>query len=283
MNFFDWFVNGGGRAPEGLFSFAHLFSVTLTLAILLTLAVFLAKKFKNNQKAQNITLIITAALVVFLEIIKLTVLLITTDNVLRCLLGNMPLYFCDIMMYVIPVCVLVKGRAKEICYDFIAICGLLMGFMGNYFAGNIYGNWPAFSFYALNSLFNHSLSAFAALFVWLCKLNKMEKRNIPFTIGILFVFMTVALLVNYGRLWASGNAGNYMFFFSGDGTPYSLFLSLFQGNLIIYQIFIYVLQCGYIGLFYAIYYPIAKRIAMHKAQNKQEEQPTDAPKDQVAE
>ena len=107
---------------------------------------------------------------------------------------------------------------------------------------------------SLISAFSHSLAAFAALFVFVAHLNKMEKRNIPFVIGILFVFMSITLAVDY----ATGK--NYMFFLGGDGTPFGIFYDWVGGNLIAYQIIIYILQCGYIGVFYLIYYPIAKRI-----------------------
>ena len=56
MDFYKWFFLAEGRQAEGLFSPAHLISVTLTLAVFLTAAVLLAKKFKNDPKKQNIVL-----------------------------------------------------------------------------------------------------------------------------------------------------------------------------------------------------------------------------------
>ena len=44
MNFYEWFFLEQGRTPEGLFSFAHLFACTISLALFLTLAFFLGKK-----------------------------------------------------------------------------------------------------------------------------------------------------------------------------------------------------------------------------------------------
>ena len=107
---------------------------------------------------------------------------------------------------------------------------------------------------------SYSIAAFASIFVFVAGINKMEKRNIPFVIGILFVYMSIALAVDY----ATGK--NFMFFLGGDGTPFQLFLDMVQGNLIAYQIIIYILQCGYIGLFYAIYYPVVKAIRRKKEQ-----------------
>ena len=181
-------------------------------------------------------------------------LLCETDNFWDCLIGNWPLYFCDVPIYIIPLAALTKGRFKQWCLDFMAICGLLMGFMGNYFAGNLYPSHAIISFSVINALLNHSISAFVALFIWVSGLNKMEKRDIPFAIGILFTFMSIALTVDYISIPIIGRERNFMFFFNGDGTPFTLFLNLFGGALIPYQITIYVLQCGYIGLFYGVYY-----------------------------
>ena len=91
------------------------------------------------------------------------------------------------------------------------------------------------------------------MFVWAAKMNKMEKKNIPFVIGMLFIFMTIALIMAYAF------DKNFMFYFRGDGTPFTLFDEhLSFGLKPIYQLWIYVLQCGYMGIFYAIYYPVLK-------------------------
>ena len=258
MNFYEWFFLEKDRTPAGLFSLEHLLSVTLTLAVFLVLAVFLAKKFKDNEKRQNIIILVSAIAIVVCQIAKISFLLIGTTDVADTLIGNAPLYFCDIMIYIIPVTVFVRGRVRDCCFDFIAICGLLMGFMGNYFAGNIYGSHAAFSFLAINSLLNHSISAFVALFIFVSGLNKMEKKNIPFVVGILFVYMTIALIMAYAF------NKNFMFYFSGDGTPFTLFYNMFGGALVPYQITIYVLQCGYIGLFYLVYYYTLRCISRAK-------------------
>ena len=178
------------------------------------------------------------------------------------------------MIFIIPISAFVRGRAKEICLDFIAICGLLMGFMGNYFAGNLYPSHALISFSVFNALLNHSISAFTALFVWVAGMNKMEKKNIPFSIGILFTFMTIALIMDYINIPINGSPRNFMFFFSGDGTPFTLFHDMVKGNKIIYQIIVYILQCGYMGLFYLIYYQIVK--ALEKRKVAKEEVPQES-------
>ena len=78
MNFYEWFFEEKGREPAGLFSFGHLFSVTLTLAIFLTLAFFLGKRFRNDDKKKNLVLLIAGIAIFTLQIAKITYLLIHT-------------------------------------------------------------------------------------------------------------------------------------------------------------------------------------------------------------
>lgn len=259
MNFYEWFFEEKGRQPAGLFSLSHLLSVTIGLVLFLALAYFLGRKFKGDAKKQKITLIVSAIGIVLFQIFKIAYLLVGSTNVWDTIIGNAPLYFCDVMLYVIPVAAFSRGRVRDVCLDFIAICGLLMGFMGNYFAGNIYGSHAAISFLALNSLINHCISAFVALFVFVSGLNKMEKRNIPFVFGVLFFYMIIALICAYAF------NKNFMFYFHGDGTPFTLFYDMVGGNLPIYQIIIFVLQHSYIGIFYSIYYPVANAVKKHRA------------------
>ena len=247
MDFYKWFFLAEDRPIEGLFSPAHLISVTLTLAVFLTAAVLLGKKFAKNEKGQNIVLIISGIFIVLVQLAKVTYLVYQYRNTSlpfwegfwEIVIGNAPLYLCDMQIFIIPLAAITRGKFREWCLDFVAIWGLLMGFFGNYFAGNIYGSLPAFCFLTLVSLINHSISAFAALFIFVTGMNKMKKTNIPFTVGILVIYMTVALVIDYV------DNHNFMFFFRGDGTPFDLFLNLVQGNLPAYQVIIYLLQCGY--------------------------------------
>ena len=100
--FYEWFFEEVGRKPAGLFSFQHLFTVTLTLAIFLTLAVFLGKKFRGDAKKCNLVLLITGITIVTVQLSKSIWLLAITDNFWDSLIGNWPLYFCDIPIYIIP-------------------------------------------------------------------------------------------------------------------------------------------------------------------------------------
>ena len=161
-------------------------------------------------------------------------------------------------IYIIPLAFFTRGRIKNCFCDFIGIWGILMGVFGTYLAGNIYPVHCAISFGALNSLLNHAISFGTGIFVFLTGMNTMEKRNIPIVISFLVFFMTAALIIDYV------DNHNFMFFFDGGGTPFDLFKTLVNGNLVLYQIEIYILQCGYMGLFYLCYYLIKKWVLKRK-------------------
>lgn len=261
MNFYEWFFLQKDRTPEGMFSFAHIFSVSITLTIFILGAYLLGKKYKDNEKGQFWTLLISGIAIDLVFIIKMIYLLWDTDNVFRSIIGNAPLYLCDMQIFIIPLAALTKGRFRNWCLDFVAIWGLLMGFLGTYFAGNIYYGNTAICFFSVISLLNHAISAFAAFFIFMCKLNKMEKRDIPFTIAILLVFMTTALVIDYV------DNHNFMFFFHGDGTPFVLFDKLVNEIKPLYQIEIYILQAGYMVGFYFVYYWVMSLIRKTKEKN----------------
>ena len=259
MSFYDWFVLQKDRTPEGMFSFAHIFSVSIALAIFVGFAYYLGRKFKGNEKAQFFTLLAAGIAIDLVFVAKMVWLLWDSDNIWKSIIGNAPLYLCDMQIFIIPLAALTKGRFRNWCLDFVAIWGMLMGFLGTYFAGNIYYGNCAISYFAINSLLNHAISAFAAIFVITNGLNKMEKRDIPFTVAILLVFMTTALVIDYV------DDHNFMFFFHGDGTPFVLFDKLVHEIKPLYQIEIYILQCGYMVGFYFVYYWIVSLINKAKA------------------
>lgn len=260
MSFYDWFFRQEGRTPEGLFSWQHLLSVTIGLGIFAAAAIICAHFFKGKEKKQNGFIGVMALLIIATQVAKYAWLFYESspEHYLDTFLGNFPLYLCDMQLYMIPICFFARGRFKNICCDFIAIWGILMGLFGTYLAGNIYPGNCVISFFALDSLVNHAVSLGTGLFIFLCGMNTMEKKNIPFTIGILVAFMTAALIIDYAA------DRNFMFFFRGDGTPFDFFKALVKDNLILYQMEIYILQCGYMGLFYLVYYLVKKAVTKHQ-------------------
>lgn len=111
MSFYEWFFLEKDRPPAGLFSWSHLLSVTIILGF------FLGKKYKDNLKAQRLVLILTSVLLISLAVMKISFLLATTDDMENTLLEKTPLFFCDMMIIVVPSASISQGRIRDICFD----------------------------------------------------------------------------------------------------------------------------------------------------------------------
>lgn len=261
--FYKWFFLQEGRTPEGYFSFEHLFSVGLTLLIFFGLAVLLAILFKRDNKKQDLVITIAgiAIVVIYLaELIELFTRCKTPKEVGQTLLSNLPLFLCDMSIIVTPIAGLSKGKIKGICCDFLAIWGLIMGVFGTVLAGNIYSSYCVISWPTIVSLLNHSISGFVSLFIVLTRKSTMSKENMPYVFGILTVIMLVALIIVH----TVPNSANYMFFKGGDGTPYDiLYINLFNKNIILYDISVFVCQHAFMGLYYLCYYLIVEAYRRH--------------------
>ncbi len=260
--FYEWFFLETGRTGDPLFSWPHLVSVTVGLVIMLGLAILLGIKLRNSKKGQFVTLLVAGIFIFLVEVAKLFFLVweYGMDHPWQTIFGNFPLYLCDLPIYILPLCAITKGRFRNWCLDFMAIWGILMGLFGNYFAGGVYPAHAAVSYLSFINILNHCTSLFGATFIWITGLNKMEKRDIPFTITILLIFMSAALAAD----WLDNH--NFMFFQHGDGTPYDFFKNYLSfGKIWVYDLWIYVLQSGYMMLVYLVYYGIMKGINKSKA------------------
>lgn len=269
MKFIEWFFLNEGRTPEGLFSFAHIFSVTIVLIILVGLYVFLGIKYKNNQKAINNILKVSALIMIALYIIELAggyfyiyykrgLTLLTPEGrkvYLSQFITSMPLFLCDIAIYAIPIIAFTKGKVREVLSDFMGIWGIPMGVIGTYLAGNVFGSCPVFSFDGLLCIFIHIVPCAVTVFLYYNKITTLDKKNIKPALISFFCFSLFVLIYDY--IFQSFGA-NFMFFFSGDGTPFDLFRPYV--HLWLYQVIVFVLYMSYMVLFYVVYIAIKKKI-----------------------
>lgn len=277
QDFYNWFFLQEGRTPEGYMSWQHLVSVTITILIFFSFAIFLGIKFKNNKKGQTGTLLGFGIALVFVYLLKTADIIVSAiikENIQglgMSLANNIPIFLCDITIVMVPIAALTKGKVREVCCDFICTWGLVMGLVGNYLAGNIYSSSCVISFPTMISLLNHTLSGAVTVFLFITKLAKLDIKNIPFNLGILYVVMFVALVVDYTLRINTGGGQNYMFFFGGDGTPYDLIMMLTQNNYLVYQRLVFILQTLYVFAFYGIYHLILAIITKSKSKNVKNE------------
>ena len=141
-----------------------------------------------------------------------------------------------------------EGKIKEASLDFVLIFGILGAVFGTYFAGQNYGCYPVLSFDNVVSGITHSLSGFCSLYIAISKMTSMKKENIIITFAILLSFCILAYIANIILDY------NYMFLMRDDGTPYSIFYNLVNGNKVLYPLVVVILFLLYITGFYQVYY-----------------------------
>lgn len=253
-NMAEFFGFGGyAREPEGFMSWQHLVFVTSLLAIMALLAVFLGKKYRNGtEKEKNKALIAAAIAIDGVELFKIVMMCIRAKDPWDWLY-NLPLFLCSVQLITIPLAAFSKGRVKEAALDFVSIFGILGAVMGTDGAGQNYAAYPVLSLDNVASGITHCISGFASLYILICGMASMKKKNIFITftilIGVCILAYIANIIVDY----------NYMFLVSGDGTPYDILYNLVGGHKVLYPLSVVALFLVYILGYYWIYYLVAHR------------------------
>ena len=146
-----------------------------------------------------------------------------------------------------------KGRVREACLDFVLTFGILGAVFGTIGAVQNYGAYPVFGMDNVFSGVTHSISGFASLYIAISGLISLKKKNYVITLAILLSFAIVAYVVNLIVDY------NYMFLMYHDGTPYSIFYNLVNGNAVLYPLIVVGIFVVYVSLFYFIYLKFIKK------------------------
>ena len=250
----EFFGFGGyQRNPEGYFSWQHLLFVTSLMVVMVGLAVFLGlRNRKKEEKIKNKVLIVAAVLIDVVEIFKIVMICIRSDDPMTWR-HELPLFLCSSQLITIPLAAFAKGRVKEAALDFVFIFGILGALLGTYGAGQNYACYPVLSIDNVSSGITHSISGFASLYIGIAGMTSMKTKNIPITFAILLSFCVVAYIVNIIIDY------NYMFLMRGDGTPYDMFYNLVGGSPVLYPIIVVLLFVIYVSVFYWIFCLVRKR------------------------
>ena len=243
----DFFGIGGyERTPEGAWSFEHIFFTSGMILITIILGIYLGIKYKQNHEVIKKTIVIAAIVINLIEIIKIVVLCIRSGDPLSTILHTLPLFLCSIMLIALPLAAFTKGRLKEACLDFILIFGFIAGVFGTVGAAQNYNAYPVLSIDNVSSAITHCISAFASIFIGITGISELKMKNMWITFSIL---ITVVLLAQIANIIVPYN---YMFLEFHDGTPYSIFYDLVNGNLVLYKLIVVGLFVILIGIFYLI-------------------------------
>ena len=262
----EFFGFGGYQRPaEGFLSWQHLTFVTLLMVVMAVCAVWLGRRRRHaDEKTKNRVLIVAALLMDGFEIFKLVLCCFRAGSA-ESLLLNLPLFLCSIQLITLPLAAFSRGRLKEAALDFVLIFGLLGAVFGTYGAGNNYGTYPVLCFDNVVSGLTHAVAGFASLYIAIAGMASMKKKNIGITFAIITGFCAAALVADILIPY------NYMFLMNHDGTPYSIFYNLVNGNKVLYPIIVVALFLAYIALFYGAFYMIAGRRAKAAAAAPTEE------------
>ncbi len=244
----DFFGFGGYTRPaEGYLSWQHLLFVSILTGLMILFAVLLGKKYRYTDTCRKIkVLMITAVILDGVELTKIIILCLRSEDPMywvHCL----PLFLCSIQLISVPLAAFSRGRLQEASLDFICIFGLLGAVLGTYGAGNNYAAYPVLSLDNVASGITHTLSGFAALYIYIVKVHTVKGKNMPLTCIILTGFCAAAFLVN------SLTDCNYMFLVRGDGTPYDILYDLLGGNPVLYPVSVVLLFFVCIGIYYGCY------------------------------
>ena len=243
----EFFGFGGyTREPDGAYSFSHLLIVAIFVGAMIVLGLTLGlMNRKKDDRKKNGVLIVSAILIDSLEIFKIVINCIKAGS-LDAILINLPLFLCSIQLIVLPVAAFSSGRVREAAIDFVFIFGLLGGVLGIVGAAQNYNAYPAFSFYNLVSAATHSISGFASIYIGAAGMFTLKMKNCLITNGILFSFVALAMIANELIPY------NYMFLKSHDGTPYSIFYDLVNGDPVLYPAMVIGAFVVWIFAFYGV-------------------------------
>ena len=249
------FLGFGGytREPEGYLSWQHILFVSALLLTMFALAILLGLRTRHGSpKSRDKVLIVTAILMDSVEIFKIAVMCMRSDDPTTWT-NHLPLFLCSIQLITIPLAAFTRGRVREAALDFVFIFGLLGAVLGTVGAGQNYGTYPVLSLDNVASGITHCISGFASLFIVISGMASMKKRNMGITFAILGAFSVAAYIANITLDY------NYMFLMRGDGTPYDILYNLVGGSPVLYPIFVVVLFLVYIFSFYGIFFLIRGR------------------------
>ena len=253
-------IGGYTRTPEGAYSWQHLTFVGLLLTTMVVLAVWLGRRNKGRDTTtQNRVLVWSALLIDGLELLKIIISCCSQkangDPWYEGILYNLPLFLCSIQLIALPLAAFSHGRLKEASIDFVAIFGLLGAVLGTVGAAQNYDCYPVLGFDNVVSGITHSISGFAALYVLVAGIARLQRQNSGITAGILLVFCGLAYGANHLIDY------NYMFLMAGDGTPYDILYNLVGGSPLWYPLCVVALFFVYIAAFYGV------RIALQRRKN----------------
>ena len=112
------------------------------------------------------------------------------------------------------------------------------------------------------SAITHSISGFASLYIGISGMKSVKMKNLPITLSVLVGFSVLAYVANVTVPPIMGRPigfPNYMFLLHDNGTPYSIFWNLVDGNPVLYPLIVVGIFVLYLVGYYLVDGWLAKR------------------------
>ena len=98
----DFFGIGGyRRTPEGAWSWQHILFTSIMIAIMIFLGIFLGRKYRNNERLKNRTIMIAAIAIDAFEVLKIIILCVRSGDVINTIY-ILYHFLCSIMLIALP-------------------------------------------------------------------------------------------------------------------------------------------------------------------------------------
>lgn len=160
-NFFTHkdFLPPADQIAGTLFTPLHFLFAAAVVAVLVLLCIRFSRK---SEKALQTAYTVLWAVVVVLEITKITWETVCGKTVSFEWGGILPLYPCSIFMYAMPFAIWGRGYVRKAACGYVCTLGTLGGVINFVYPANILGNYSCISFAGFHTLFYHGAIVFCA-------------------------------------------------------------------------------------------------------------------------
>ncbi len=251
-----WFFEQGN--PCGWFSWQHLLVCGIAWALLIFFAIFFGIRDRKHfvTLSHNKFLIACAILIWVGELSKYIVVIVFRG--FSAMLEVLPLFLCSLQLFTLPLICITRGNFQKSMADLTFVFGVVGAISGTFIGTEFTHNY-AFSFFPLVSVFTHSVSGCASLYIGIAKLFTLSKETVWITP------LTLSIFSCFAWIGSAYTPQNYMFLQNADGTPFAILYNIFNGNKILYPISIIILQILFLLFFYIVVYLIRKCIQRKKS------------------
>ena len=183
-------LNGTMETPK-TFGWFHIMCFAIMIAICAVIIIF---RKRISQKAVNITLIVTGAVFILLELYKQLVMTYDSNGLTEVLWYIFPFQFCSTPMYLAVIAgILRKGKVYECLTSYLASFGLIAGTLVMIIPGNVFIETIGIN---IQTMIVHGGMVVIGVLLWATKTVEANWKTL-LKAGIIFAIMSsIAYIMN---------------------------------------------------------------------------------------